>query len=101
TEVFFTSPVLAIPARHPLRFMAGAALVLLVTILAWGGAREHQRRLHAKAEGERRAINVGRTTDQIDAEMRSALLGGYVDANFQLATDIHEQDRIPDAIWLY
>jgi hypothetical protein len=101
TEVFFTSPVLAIPARHPLRFMAGAGVVLLITILAWGGSREQQRRLNARAERVRRAITMGMTTDYIDAEMRAALLAGYIDANFQLATEIHEQDRIPDAIWLY
>lgn len=101
TEVFFTSPVLEIPSRHPLRFMAGAGAVLVVTLLAWGGSREHLRRLNARAERVRRAITMGMTADYIDAEMRAALRAGYVDSNFQLATEIHEQDRIADAIWLY
>ncbi len=101
TEVFFTSPVLEIPSRHPLRFMAGAGAVLVVTLLAWGGSREHLRRLNARAERVRRAITMGMTINSIDAEMRAALLAGYVDSNFQLATEIHEQDRIADAIWLY
>lgn len=101
TDIFFTSPVLEIPSRHPLRFMAGAALVLLITVLALAATREHQRRLNAKAERVRRAIKVGMPTSQIDKEMRAALLAGNMDGNFQLATDIHEQDRIDDAIWLY
>lgn len=101
SDAFFGSPVLAIPAHHPLRFMAGAGIVLILTVLAWGAEREHRRRLNARAERVRRAIRAGMTTDLIDEEMRAALLAGDLNDNFQLATDIHEQDRTADAVWLY
>ena len=101
TTAFFDSPVLAIPAVHPLRFMAGAGIVLVVTALAWGAAHEHQRRLNARAERVRRAMRNGMTTDLIDGEMRAALLAGDLYGNFQIATEVHEQDHIADAVWLY
>jgi tetratricopeptide (TPR) repeat protein len=100
-ESFFNSPVLEIPLHYPLRFMAGAGLALLLTVLAWGATREHQRRLNARAQRVRQAISVGLTTDQVDDEMRAALLKGDLYGNFQLATDMHEQDRPADAVWLY
>lgn len=101
TSAFFHSPVLAIPTVHPLRFMAGAGIALIITGLAWGAAHEHQRRLNARAERVRRAIRNGMTTDLIDGEMRAALLAGDFYGNFQLATEVHEQDRIADAVCLY
>ncbi len=101
TEAFFSSPVLEIPSRHPLRFMAATGLVLLVTVLAWGAAREHRRRLDARAERVRQALRVGMTVDQLDEEMRAALLAGDVSSNFRFATELHEQDRTTDALWLY
>jgi hypothetical protein len=101
TESFFNSPVLAIPTRHPLRFMAGMGLALLVTVLAWGAGREHRRRLNARAERVRQALRVGMTTELIDEEMRAALRAGDLNDNFQLATQLQEQDRVADAVWLY
>jgi tetratricopeptide (TPR) repeat protein len=101
TDSFFDSPVLAIPVIHPLRFMAGMGLALLVTMLAWGAAREHRRRLNARAERVRQALRVGMATALVDAEMRAALLAGDLNDNFQLATQLHEQDRAADAAWLY
>lgn len=101
TESFFDSPVLAIPVIHPLRFMAGMGLALLVTALAWGATREHRRRLNARAERVRQALRVGMTTNLIDEEMRAALRAGDLNSNFHFATQLHEQDRVADAIWLY
>lgn len=101
TESFFDSPVLAIPVIHPLRFMAGMGLALLVTAMAWGATREHRRRLNARAERVRQALRVGMTTDLIDEQMRAALLAGDLNSNFHLATQLHEQDRVTDAVWLY
>ncbi len=101
TQAFFDSPVLAIPSTHPLRFMTGAGVALLITILAWGAERERQRRLNARAERVRQGLRVGMTTSQIDEQMRAALLAGNVNDNFQLATEIHEQDHTADAVWLY
>jgi hypothetical protein len=101
TQAFFDSPVLGIPASHPLRFMAGAGVALLITILAWGAERERLRRRNARAERVRQALRVGMPTAQVDDHMRAALLGGNVNDNFQLATEVHEQDHTADAIWLY
>jgi tetratricopeptide (TPR) repeat protein len=100
-EAFFDSPVLEIASRHPLRFPAAASLVLLLTVLSWGAAREHRRRLNARAERVRQAIRVGMGTNQVDEEMRGALLAGDSYGNFQLATQVHEEDRTTDAVWLY
>ncbi len=101
TEAFFSSPVLEIPSRHPLRFMAGAGVALLLTGLAWGASREHRRRLNARAERVRQALRMGMTCEQLDEEMRAALRAGDPYGNFQLATEVHEQDRTADAMWLY
>jgi tetratricopeptide (TPR) repeat protein len=100
-EAFTDSPVLEIAARHPLRFTAGASLALLLTVFAWGAAHEHRRRMNARAERVRHVISAGLNTEQIDNEMRAALLAGDANGNFQLATEVHEQDRIEDAVWLY
>jgi hypothetical protein len=101
TTIFFDSPVLAIPVRHPLRFMAAMAVGLLLTLLAWGATWEHRRRLNARAERVRQAVRAGMSTDQIDEEMRAALAAGDSSGNFLLATQLHEENRAADAVWLY
>src|SRR5579859_484973 len=101
TEAFESSPVLEIPSTHPLRFLAAMALVLALTILAWGAAREQRRRLNARAERVRQAMRTGMSSDQIDDEVRAALLAGAPSENFQLATHVHERNRAADAAWLY
>lgn len=100
-EAFFGSPVLQIPVRHPRLFMAAAGAVLLLTLFAWGARREHQRRLNARAERVRQALRAGMSTRQLDEEMSAALFAGDTTGTFQLATEVHEQDRTPDATWLY
>lgn len=98
---FADSPVLVTAASHPLRFIAGASLALFLTVFAWGAAHEHRRRMNARAERVRQAMRAGLSADQLDNEMRKALLAGKGNGNFQLATDLHEQDRVADAVWLY
>ncbi len=101
TEAFFSSPVLEVPSRHPLRFLAVMALILVLTVLAWGAAREHRRRVNARAERVRQAVRGGLLTEQFDEEMHAALAAGDSYENFRLATQLHEQGRAPDAIWFY
>ena len=101
TEAFFSNPVLEIPSRHPLRFLAAMALFLVLTILAWEAAREQRRRLNVKAEQVRQAIRTGTSIEQLDDEVNDALLAGDSGPTFQLATQLHEQNRRADALWLY
>lgn len=101
TEAFFSSPVLEVPSRHPYRFMAGAAVALVLTVLAWGATYEHRRRLNARAERVRQAIRSGLSTDMLDEEMRAALVAGDSFRNFQLATQLHELNRQEDAVLMY
>ncbi len=101
TEAFESSPVLVIPSTHPLRFLAVMALVLALTVLAWGAAHEQRRRLDARAERVRQAIRAGMSVEEVDDEMRAALLAGATSGNFQLATYVHERNRAADAAWLY
>jgi hypothetical protein len=100
-EAFFGSPVLEIPARHPRPFIAAAGAVLLLTVFAWGARHEHQRRLNARAERVRQPLRAGMSTRQLDEEMSAALFAGNTSRTFQLATEVHEQDRTADAAWLY
>ena len=101
TEAFFSSPVLEVPSRYPHRFLAGVGVALALTILAWGAAYEHRRKLNGRAERVRQAIRSGLSTDRLDKEMRAALIAGDAFRNFQLATQLHELNRAEDAVLVY
>lgn len=101
TEAFFSSPVLEVPSRYPHRFMAGLGVALVLTVLAWGAAHEHRRRLNARAERVRQAVRSGLSMERLDDEMRAALVAGDSFGNFQLATQLHELNRPEDATLMY
>lgn len=101
TEAFFSNPVLEVPARHPLRFLAIMGFFLILTIVAWEVAREQRRRLNVRAEQVRHVIRAGANVEQLDDQTSNALLAGDSGPTFQLATQLHEQNRRSDALWLY
>ncbi len=101
TEAFFSNPVLEVPSRHPLAFLAVMGCFLILTILSWEAAREYRRRVNARAERVRQAIRAGMRIEQLDDEMCAALLAGDLEPTFLLATQIHQQNRRNDAAWLY
>jgi tetratricopeptide (TPR) repeat protein len=101
TEAFFSSPVLEIPARHPLWAMVVMGMVLVVTVLAWGAAFERRRRLNEQAERVRQGIRSGIPIARLDQKMRAALVAADSLGTFQLATYFHEKNRPLDALELY
>jgi tetratricopeptide (TPR) repeat protein len=101
TDAFFSNPVLEVPSRHPLAFLAIMGFFLILTILAWEAAREYRRRVNARAERVRQAIRAGMSVEQLDDEMCAALLAGERGPTFLLATEVHQQNRRTDASWLY
>lgn len=101
TDAFFSNPVLEIPSIHPLRFLAIMGVFLVLTLVAWEAAREHHRRLNASAERVRQALRAGISAEELDEEIGNALLAGDSGPTFQLATQLHEQNRRTDAVWLY
>ncbi len=101
TEAFFSSPVLELPARHPLWSMAVMGLVLVVTVLAWGAAHERRRRLNERAERVRQGIRSGISVARLDEEMRAALVVADSFGTFQLATQFHDKNSQLDALGLY
>lgn len=100
-EAFFSSPVLELPARHPLWSMAVLGLVLGLTVLAWCAAYEHRRRINEQAERVRQSIRSGISVARLDGEMRAALVAADSFGTFQLATQFHEKNRPLDALDLY
>jgi hypothetical protein len=101
TEAFSTSPLLQAPARYPVYFIAGTAVFLLFTVLAWGAAQEYRRLLNARAEQVRQAIRAGIQVEQLDEQASSMLAAGDAAGTFLLATQVHEQNRPQDAVALY
>jgi hypothetical protein len=100
-EAFSTSPLLRALTLQPLYFMGGAAVFLGFTVLVWGAAQAYRRVLDARAERVRRAIRAGVRAAQLDEETWEMLAAGDATGTFVLATFVHKQNRLLDAIALY